>query len=308
MSEVEKDTQDKNPNVYGTAKMHIGFSKIFALVILTVVFFLSCNSASGSEANNTESATKPYERRTFQPNSEEAEYHPTEQTTQADFSLYRELSSRLDIVVGFILGLVGAAFGVLFKEYLLKRRRRREFRNGMLAELRQLLPLLLGEMFLLDGEMTVEKLKFMYNAFNEYNLFGIFKPLERNSSFERLVKRAQTDKVLGQFARIINLQFQNKQNVHSRVRLIHCDFIQNTISSIALLKKTEKILLLSILRKVNVLNEEISHLDFYYKESFDPELSAENREILEHNEKTSWQFIADNSYETAQLIMNLLKK
>jgi len=288
--------------------MHIGFSKFFALAILMLGFFLSCDSAIGSEPESPVSPTTRCERRTLQPNGEEGEYHPTEQPLKTDLSLYRELSSRLDIVFGFILGLVAAAVGAVFTEYLLKRRRRREFRNGMLAELKQLLPLLLGQIFLLDGQMSVEKLKFIYYAFNEYNLFGIFKPLEKNSLFEQLMKQEPNEQVLGELASIINERLASKQNVHSQVKLIHCNFIQNTISSVPLLKKSEKTLLLIILRYISVLNEAISHLDFYYKKSFEANLSDENRKILEYNQKTNWQFIADQSYGTGKLIAKLLKR
>ncbi len=217
-----------------------------------------------------------------------------------------DLFSRVDILLGFILGLVATSFTALLGEHLLKGRRKREFRKGMHAELRQILAVILGQMFTLDAKLTKEKLKFIWQAYKDCDLIETALPGKKNSPFEQLINQTHDDEVLAQLAHVANFKHQEKENIHSHVKLIHYPFIENGISSIALLDELEKTILLRIIRNIGVLNEVSSKLNFCFEKSFDSEVSKPNREIIKINYKDNCQFIADTSFTTAKLITELL--
>jgi len=224
---------------------------------------------------------------------------------QINYSVPKELLPILYLVIGFILGL----FSTVFTEYFRKRRKKTEFRHGMRAELKQTLAMLNAYAYLLDYKINKEKLRARIALSREFNLHKEANPLVENPQFNELIKKDFTDKELDAFAAIRN-QKKNGEgyDIYTTVRKVHCNFIQHNIASISLLNNSERSLLFNILRRLNIINEQISRLDFTFKKSYDSNISSENRKRLKLNYKSGCQFISDWSYKTAEEIARVLRQ
>ena len=224
-------------------------------------------------------------------------------SAQTNYSILKELLPGLYVVLGFVLGLIGT----IFTEYLRKRRRRIEFREGMRAELKQALAMLAAHAFQLDSKVTVVKLQDNFALLREFDLFREGGPLMGGSWSEIFNKTNLTSENLKAYADCLN-QKAKINDLYKAVKKIHCNFIQDNISSISLLTKSERSLLLNILRRLNIINDQISRLDFPFEKSYDSNVSNENRDRLRLHFKNSCQFISDWSYIAAKEIASLLRQ
>lgn len=271
-------------------------NRIFSTLILTVILLFLLpfkSSAINYEPNNGQQPAK---------------------TSQFSYSgeskqniLYKTLLSRFDILLGFTLGLSGT----IFIDYIRRKRKTTEYRRGMRAELKQSLARLTLLALNQDADITVEKVQSWRSLSNEFELRKETCPLiHYDSYYEKLTKKDFSKEDINQFVELHHaIKVRREQgDSYQSIKKINCIFITNNITSISLLNKSECSLMLNILRRLDIINDQISRLEFTFERTYDSNVSSENHERLRGNYLCSCQFLSDWSYETAKEIACLLRK
>jgi len=215
------------------------------------------------------------------------------------------LSSKFDILFGFILGLISTCF----IDYLHRVRKKKEFREGVLAELKQNLAIL-GYLTLdnSDASITAEKVEYWLRLNKEFDFLQLAAPLDDNTSHKQLIQlleNKQNAKDLVETHESIRIKRQQGSSYQSLTKLRY-DFLQNNIHSIPLLKKKERDLLLNIFRQLNIINEQIDRNKFYFEKSYDGSLDTDNRARLRKNYLDSCQAISGWSFKVSKEIAHFL--
>jgi hypothetical protein len=223
----------------------------------------------------------------------------------AEYSIWAKvLSSKFDILFGFILGLISTCF----IDYRHRVRKKKEFREGVLAELKLNLAILSYYTLNLDASISTEKVECWRKLNKEFDFFHLAAPLDDDTLHNQMIQL-----------------FESKQNVegfitdHENVRIkrpqggnyqfltkLRYDFLQNNIHLIPLLKKKERNLLLNIFRQLNIINEQIDRNKFYFEKSYDGGLDADNHARLRTNYLDSCQAISDWSFKVSKEIAHFL--
>jgi len=269
-------------------------TKITLVTIGFVILFLgfSCLVAASSEANTPQDSGK----------------YPSQTASQRTgrVSLTEVLLSHLDILFGFVLGL----FATIILEYRRKRQRVKEFRQGMQIELKHALASV--NLYALNHDADVTKDRFnSWRALSiEFDLAQTVSPLEDSSLDEIIKKKTFSEQELDSYVAFHAKRKAERQerNLFQDLKEIRCDFIRNSISSVSLLPAKERILLLTILRRLDLINYIISRRDFSFEKSYDANISDDNQRSLRVNYLRNSQLIADRSYEGAKEIAHLLRQ
>jgi len=268
------------------------YSEIAKTWVLIILLPIIVSSAVNHEPNNSQ----PITERTKSIFSEELDEN----------IITKEFLSRFDILLGFALGL----FSTFFVDHLRKRRKTREFRQGMRAELKQILALMNTLALNPDADITREKLGSWISLSNEFDLHKEVFPLRDDRQLSELMKKILSEKDLNDFISLhsdTRRQREKEGNMQS-IKKVNCAFIQNNISCISLLRGQERSYLFNMLRYVDLINMEILKLNFFFEKSYDTSVHDENRERLKINYQTSCQAISDWSYEAAKEIAHLMRQ
>ena len=272
--------------------MRINLNKLIGIEIIVLSIFLASSFAANSEPNNLQ------EPNTYIQSTISGE---SEQTSRINI-----LRQRLDILLGFGLGL----FSTSFMDYIRKKRKTKEFREGMRTELKQALAVLNLLPLNHDSKITVDKVRSWQKLSKEFDLRKETSPLEDDPMYNKFLKKDLDEKDLNEFVALHSARkIEREQGYNYQfMKKINCNFIQNNISSISLLNKPEQSLFLNILRRLDAINEQISHLNFFFEKTYDATVEYENRERLKMNYLSGCQFISDWSYEAAKEIAHLLRQ
>ncbi len=217
------------------------------------------------------------------------------------------LFSRFDILLGFVLGLLSTSF----IDYRRRKRKTQEFREGMRSELKKVLAVLSSLVTNPDSNITRDKAISWLTLIKEFDLLKELAPLVVGSpEYKKFSKKDLSEADFDNFTARHNERkiAREKNDSVQFMKNINCNFIQNNISSISLLDKTEKSLIFAILRRLDAINEQISYLYFFFEKSYDATIRDENHKRLRTNYLNSCQLISDWSYETTKEIAHLLRQ
>ncbi|MGA2093689.1 MAG: hypothetical protein ABSH16_09820 [Sedimentisphaerales bacterium] len=270
------------------------YSKIVKTWILIILLPLVVASAGTNESNCPQPVAERSNPVLFQQHKES--------------TITKELFSRFDILLGFVLGLGSTCF----VDYLRKRRQTKEFRRGMHSELKQILATMCTLSLNHDATITREKVNTWLSLSKEFDLHKEILPLlfANNNQYTEFTKKTLSESELNDFVALhstIRGQRETEGKMQT-LRKIDFVFIQNNISCISLMKDNERSNLFNILRHANVINIDISNLNFIFEKTYDESIHDENRTRLKSNYKVCCQDISDRSYEAAKEIAHLLRQ
>jgi hypothetical protein len=219
-------------------------------------------------------------------------------------NLIKEILSRLDIILGFILGI----FSACFVDYLRKRQIFKEYRLGIRAELKQTL----GSMCILainsDATISKEKVDSWITLAKEFDLAEELFPFrDKSQSFKKIEINEKTLNEFIIYHQSIKCQ-RDKDGAMQIVKIINCTFINDNISMISLLKKQQCSSMFNLLRYIDLINTEASRLNFFFEKSYDDSIRDVNRDRLRLNYLNSCQCISDWSHIAAKEIASLLRE
>ncbi len=214
------------------------------------------------------------------------------------------LSSKFDILFGFILGLISTCF----IDYLHRVRKKKEFREGVLAELKQNLSILSYLILNRDASISAEKVECWCKLDKEFNFLQLSAPLDDEALHNQIIQLLDNKQNIQDFVRV-HEHFKTERQQGSScqfIKKLRYDFLQNNIHSIPILKKKERNLLLNIFRQLNIINEQIDRNNFYFEKSYDGSLSTDNHARLRTNYLDSCQVISDWSFKVSKEISHFL--
>jgi len=221
------------------------------------------------------------------------------------------LSSKFDILFGFILGLFAFILGLIstcFIDYRHRVRKKKEFWEGVHAELKQNLSILSYPILNNDASISAEKVECWLGLNKEFDLFQLAAPLDDDTLYNQMIQLLQNKQKVQDFVKTHESSKIKRQqgSSYQSITKLRYDFLQNNIHSIPLLKKKECALLLNIFRQLNIINEQIDRNKFYFEKSYDGSLDADNRTRLRTNYFDSCQAISDWSFKVSKEIAHFL--
>jgi hypothetical protein len=227
------------------------------------------------------------------------------------------LSSKFDILFVFILGLISTLFGFIlgligtcFIDYRHRVRKKKEFREGVLAELKQNLFILSTHTLNCDASISAEKVECWLGLNKEFNFFQLTAPLDDDTSYSQMIQLFQNNQTIQAFveAHKSSRIKRQQESTYQSIAKLRYDFLQNNIHLIPLLKEKERALLLNIFRQLNIINEQIDRNKFYFEKSYDGSLDTDNRARLRTNYFGSCQAISEWSFKVSKEIAHYLKR
>lgn len=266
-------------------------AKLLAIFVIILSSKPIYSFAASSQANNQQMTSKYSKTAT------------SESATQVD--LTEVILSRLDIMLGFFLGLSST----LLVDYLRKRKRMKTFREGARTELRQILANVNGLSINSDCKITKEKIQSWTKLMKEFDLSKVISPFEEHSFYETLMKKDFQEEDFVGFIKLHDAKRKerNEAGKCQDIGKLSYSFIQNNISSLSLLPKTEQALLLNILRRLDAINQKISSVNFSFEKTFDSGITDSGHKRLRYNYLSTCQFISDFSFAAAREISYLLR-
>jgi hypothetical protein len=253
----ESTPQKKIPDVFNSHK------KLFVIGLVIFCFSLNYSSSIASESNSLTSSDSQQSKTSGKTNENQ---------------LIEMLIDRLDILLGFALGLCGT----IFIDSLRKRRSLKEFRKGMRTELKQSLAIVNYNTLNTDAEINAAKIRSWQSLSKEFDLFKAVSPLADSTIHRQLTDRNLEEADIEQLVALRRLEIAQRSHIGftQSFRKVKCTFIQNNISLISLLPKKNQALLINILRRLEALNEVVPRLDFCFHKSYDSNVTSEDHERL----------------------------
>ena len=216
------------------------------------------------------------------------------------------LTARFDIVLGFILGLVGANI----VDCLRTRRKAKQFRHAACSELKQALAELVMYTMSPDATIDKEKVQLWLDSNHNFNLNEVILPTEDNEKYEELKKLKWDPKQIDAFVSLHNSRREQRRSQGRRMgpRKLNYVFISQNIETASILNVRDTSRLLNILRRIDALNSCVDRIDFAFKKTFDSLTSSTSYDSLVFNYYSSCQCLSDFAKITAKEVADLIRK
>lgn len=216
------------------------------------------------------------------------------------------LTARFDIVLGFILGLVGANI----VDCLRTRRKAKQFRHAACSELKQALAELVMYTMNPDAKIDKEKVQLWLDSNHNFNLNEVVLPTEDNEKYEKLKKLKWDPEQIDAFVSLHNLQREQRRSQGRRMspRKLNYVFISQNIETASILNVRDTSRLLNILRRIDALNSCVDRIDFAFKKTFDSSISSTSYDSLVFNYYSGCQSLSDFAKITAKEVADLIRK
>ncbi len=206
----------------------------------------------------------------------------------------------LYVMLGWVLGL----FSHIILDHIKKNRELDEIKQGLKVELDEIRFRLVGTVYTLAshyGPYDKEVIEWLYSEFKQYS--GTYR-------------KDNTLKYLKSLLEIDNQQLadiQQRRRIEKSERGYHqktysLPFFDSKMSSIPLLDNELQNLILQIRSQINLLNQEIEQVQFYFKLTFDSNLGDTNAEIVNINLEGGYRNICSKSRFIAGLISNFISQ
>lgn len=206
----------------------------------------------------------------------------------------------LVLMVGWILGLVSPQLS----DFIQRPYRRRDLKRSIFIELEGLRPKLAANVYQVaqrDGKVDRALLEWAEPIMHA----------EKGDRTIQLIAQAIT-KLLAQSTEQVQAssQYLAAQNIGTALNFknLSLPFITSQLSSLSLFSPEFQRLVLKILARLEVINEEIAHAWFSYSKTFDSSLSAKSSAAVTQNMQQSYEFIAALSRNLIDDVDHLLAK
>lgn len=197
------------------------------------------------------------------------------------------------ILFGWTLGV----FSSIILETYKRKQIKEDYKDSVITELKMFFPRLVTTYYELMKEMGIldkEKLEWIRSMISG----------ENNKSIKNFAKHIKA--LLEDDEKLKSLNV-NPQDIYSlSLRKFNLSFLQENISSYSLLDKEFRRNVIDVRTKINYLNAYIDKINFFYKTSFVPNLSENNRLILQKNIRNHYTDIADFCRITSEMIKNTI--
>lgn len=204
------------------------------------------------------------------------------------------------VVLGFVLGFLGT----LLTEFFKRRRSKKDFKEGLCAQLREVQPRLAGiygSLSIALGKIDRDMLSWVHSMKLEWS----GDPLEiTQTKIEELLKLGN-DELAKATQLLIATQSGRKVKYIKKISL---PFLENNFHLIPLLDSNHQRFILDIWTKINWLKEEIDRCNFFFERTFDSSLSPENWEILHKNINKSYEVIAKLCRDIAESVSKIIEE
>jgi len=202
------------------------------------------------------------------------------------------------LIIGWILGLFSTFIVRLFDN----KRERNLFKKKLYSELNLIMPRIIGIYYALNtslGNMDKEKLNWTYDMANKYP-DGLKKEIIEN--IKKL--KEQDDSEIKAFS----LQSIKDKSIGKTIIKFDAPILQSYDNAISLFKIDFQKDFLAIRFRINWMNELIELSQYFFRKTFDSNLSPENHKVISSNEIKSYRDIADLTKSIAEIISNFMEK
>ena len=205
----------------------------------------------------------------------------------------------LNIIFGWVLGIVSTIGTALIFRSLDRQRRLEDFKKGLRAELSAVLPRLVYTRYYLQkrlGQLDHESLDWYLSGYRrEQGTSELIRAIERLAGLSEP-----------------ELEALSKQNTLSRESLgqslksFHIPFIEANTDAATLLPIKLNMQIARIRTFFRFINEEKEAYDFYLRATFQPEIVQTNQEAIDYNMKQALNATARRCLKVADEINDLL--
>lgn len=219
---------------------------------------------------------------------------------------------RIDILLGFILGLAGTGIIGLIQSSNKKRR----FCVAASSELKQLLCILVTScVFHSDSKIDKKKFKLYFESTRKYKFADILMPEgdqyvdgRSKQAIEFLQKEEIAETCIADFVKIHNSKVDQRKSGQLLTRLhnVACRYIDENLEIVSSLKQSKISRFLCVIDRISTLNCLIDRLSESFNATFDSTLTPKNYERIRINYYVNCQTISDFAYATSIEIDGLL--
>ena len=202
------------------------------------------------------------------------------------------------VIIGWFLGILNIFLIEQYKRYLCGK----SFKTAILTELKELLPRLVISYYYINielGELDKKKLQWMYNSLlsNEDETIKSVK-----EDIKEKLKYANDDIKKISFRDITGI---NPSAIH--IKSIILSFYKENTISFSLLNKKLRLKIFEVRTKVNYLNELADRINFFFKQTFVPDLSIVDRKIINSNINNNYKEYLMHSKVVVEKIQKIFK-
>jgi hypothetical protein len=202
------------------------------------------------------------------------------------------------VIIGWFLGILNIFLVEQYKRYLCGK----SFKTAILTELKELLPRLVISYYYINielGELDKKKLQWIYNSLlsNEDETIKSVK-----EDIKEKLKYANDDIKKISFRDITGI---NPSAIH--IKSIILSFYKENTISFSLLNKKLRLKIFEVRTKVNYLNELADRINFFFKQTFVPDLSIVDRKIVNSNITNNYKEYLMHSKVVVEKIQKIFK-
>jgi len=202
------------------------------------------------------------------------------------------------VIIGWFLGILNIFLVEQYKRYLCGK----SFKTAILTELKELLPRLVISYYYINielGELDKKKLQWIYNSLlsNEDETIKSVK-----EDIKEKLKYANDDIKKISFRDITGI---NPSAIH--IKSIILSFYKENTISFSLLNKKLRLKIFEVRTKVNYLNELANRINFFFKQTFVPDLSIVDRKIINSNINNNYKEYLMHSKVVVEKIQKIFK-
>ena len=202
------------------------------------------------------------------------------------------------VIIGWFLGILNIFLVEQYKRYLCGK----SFKTAILTELKELLPRLVISYYYINielGELDKKKLQWIYNSLlsNEDETIKSVK-----EDIKEKLKYANDDIKKISFRDITGI---NPSAIH--IKSIILSFYKENTISFSLLNKKLRLKIFEVRTKVNYLNELADRINFFFKQTFVPDLSIVDRKIINSNINNNYKEYLMHSKVVVEKIQKIFK-
>ncbi|MFA5858672.1 MAG: hypothetical protein WC955_06365 [Elusimicrobiota bacterium] len=205
------------------------------------------------------------------------------------------------VILGWLLGIGG--------QFLLARnisiRNMKSFKTCLVSELENIASVLSWAYYLLNCKIR----KFDSNSFRWWVI--AIKEFDTNMSDDEKELISKVESNFEQCSKIHKLKYGNTNNNYLFVKKIRLPYLEQNLTSISLLDSSIQKNIMSLLRQINTINEEIELLNFYFKKGFDLNCTDTDEIIkgftLDENQIAAYHNISRHIKDTIELIREIIR-
>lgn len=185
------------------------------------------------------------------------------------------------ILIGWLTGVLSTVGYEQYKRYL----DGKNLKSAILSELKVLLPRLVLIYYVLiteSGKYNKENLQWVYDNLSSYEDKTIASKI--TSIKEKLEKLLEQNDI----STNSTIDFKVVKSEVEHIKSITLSFSKESIVNFSLLSEELRLIIFDVRTKVNIMNELADRIDFFFKQTFVPEMSSKNYDIINNNIQSNY--------------------